>query len=294
MHVQWVVKSPGLSSDKNKKKSNPVEKKSPSKHTKSGEEKPSRSSPQSHRSSADSRIDELDLKWSERFNRLEALLLAKTLDKELTFVPVKITPTHSPPVGVFRSSEPFIRPTDKSQGSDLSSTDHKSFMSTAKKATTSSSDLHGDIQIGPKSQSTSKFPKEKLSTDRHSDLAGTDSPILQVSSKSSSAPAGRQSSASMETDSDSDLSDRPPVDIFVEEGELSNQDPDITATDPDQTLSEGQNFRETMRRIRSYMGWTNITDIDTATSTSDDNPFAGPRTQPTGKVSVKMPTDEWL
>ena len=42
------------------------------------------------------------------------------------------------------------------------------------------------------------------------------------------------------------------------------------------------------------MGWTDIPDIDTATSTSDDNPFAGPRTQPTGKVSVKMPTDEWL
>ena len=42
------------------------------------------------------------------------------------------------------------------------------------------------------------------------------------------------------------------------------------------------------------MGWTHIPDMDTATSTSDDNPFAGPKTQPTGKVSVKMPTDEWL
>ena len=84
------------------------------------------------------------------------------------------------------------------------------------------------------------------------------------------------------------------MDIFVEEGELSDQDPDATVTDPDQTLSEDQNYRETMRGIRSYMGWTDIPDIDTTTSTSDDNPFAGPRTQSTGKVSVKMPTDEWL
>ena len=49
-----------------------------------------------------------------------------------------------------------------------------------------------------------------------------------------------------------------------------------------------------MRGIRSFMGWTHIPDMDSAAATSDDNPFAGPKTQATGKVSVKMPTDEWL
>ena len=34
--------------------------------------------------------------------------------------------------------------------------------------------------------------------------------------------------------------------------------------------------------------------MDTAASTADDNPFAGPKAQPTGKISVSMPTDEWL
>ena len=42
------------------------------------------------------------------------------------------------------------------------------------------------------------------------------------------------------------------------------------------------------------MGWTHIPGMDSAAATSDDNPFAGPKTQPTVKVSVKMPTDEWL
>ena len=98
----------------------------------------------------------------------------------------------------------------------------------------------------------------------------------------------------MDTDSDSDFSDQPAVDIFVEEGELSDPYQDAATNDPDQTLSEDQNYRETMRGIRSYMGWTYIPDMDTATSTSDDNPFAGPKTQPTGKVSVNMPVDEWL
>ena len=48
----------------------------------------------------------------------------------------------------------------------------------------------------------------------------------------------------MDTDSESDFSDRPPGDIFVEEGELSDQDPDATVTDPDQSLFEEQNYRD--------------------------------------------------
>ena len=208
---------------------------------------------------------------------------------------------HSPLVGTVRSSEPFIRPADRFQTSDLSSTDHSQRQATDKSLTSTSqkqpstSDLHGSTQIVSKSQSTSESLQDQPSTNRPSDLAGTDSPVHhQVSSKSSSALAGRESSASMATDSDSDYSDRPPVDIFVEEGELSDQDPDVAATDPDQTLSEDQNYRETMRGIRSYMGWTHIADMDTATATSDDNPFAGPKTQLTGKVSVKMPIDKFL
>ena len=34
--------------------------------------------------------------------------------------------------------------------------------------------------------------------------------------------------------------------------------------------------------------------MDIAASTSDDNPFAGPKTQPTFKMSVRMPIDEWF
>ena len=62
----------------------------------------------------------------------------------------------------------------------------------------------------------------------------------------------------MDTDSESDFSDRPPVDIFVETCELSDQD--ATVTDPDQTLSEEQNYRMTMRGFRLYMGCMHVND----------------------------------
>ena len=222
-----------------------------------------------HKSSVDSRIDDLDLKWSDRFNRIEALLLARSLEKpEPTFTSVKITPAHSPPASSVISSKPFIRPSDASQGSDSSVTDLTSQKQVADQSTgpdklQQPSDLHGFTETA--SKSTSKSLKGKASTDRLSDLAGTESPVSQqLPSRSSSAPARRLSISSMDTNTD--LSDRPPVDIFVEEGELSDQEHDNTAADPDQTLSEDQNYRETMRGIRSFMGWTHIPDMDTAAS----------------------------
>ena len=272
-----IVKSPGSSSDKKKKQN--VDKPKPQTSKESKADKPSKSL-KPHRSSQDSRIEQLDQKWSERFNRLEALLLAKSLDQpELAFTTVKVTPTHSPPHSSVVSSKPFIKPSP--------TTDQH-------RPTGSSTDLPGNAQTVFKS--TSKSTTGKVSTDQPTDLASTDSPISQqVPSRSSSAPARRQSISSMDTDSDTDTSDCPPVDLFVEEGELSEPDLENSAADPDLTLSEEQNYRETMSGIRSFMGWNHIPEMDTTASRSEDNPFAGPKAQPTGKVSVSMDgPDKWL
>ena len=69
---------------------------------------------------------------------------------------------------------------------------------------------------------------------------------------------------------------------------------DATVTDPDHSPSEEQSYRETMRGTRSFMGWTHITHMDTTTGSSEDNPFAGPKLQTPGKISVHLPTDKWL
>ena len=75
----------------------------------------------------------------------------------------------------------------------------------------------------------------------------------------------RDSSSSDSSVSGSDYSDRPPVDIYTEEGELSD-DQDGTTVEPDQAVSEEQTYRETMSGIRSYMGWSNIPEMDSATT----------------------------
>ena len=198
----------------------------------------------------------MEQKWSDRFNRLEALLLAKTLDREPTFSAVKVTPTHAPPANVI-SSEPFLKPSSSSQPMWMSPL------------------LLRPVLTLPNllNPLTDQKPQGFLA----SPLRGRFLlPLIR--------PEGKARRVT---------SDRPPVDLYPEEGELSD-DHEVSFTDPDQSLSEEQSYRETMRGIRSYMGWTHVPDIDSGTKSSDDNPFAGPKLQSPGKVSVNLPTDEWL
>ena len=85
---------PGL----NEKPAEKKKKREDKKDSSSKPVKPDKSVKTSHRPSADStdqKLDAMEQKWSDRFNRLEALLFAKTLDREPTFSAVKVTPTHA-------------------------------------------------------------------------------------------------------------------------------------------------------------------------------------------------------
>ena len=57
--------------------------------------------------SSDKKMEELDRKWSDRFNRLEAVLMSKSFPPTFSSA-VKVTPTHSPPSTVSKDTEPFF------------------------------------------------------------------------------------------------------------------------------------------------------------------------------------------
>ena len=78
------------------------------------------------------------------------------------------------------------------------------------------------------------------------------------------------------------------------DGNVRDGSPDLTRDESaDQELPEESTYRETIRGVRSFMGWHQIPEFDIVSST-DNNPFAGSRAKPTGKVSVKLPGDDWL
>ena len=162
---QGILQSPGSSSGSDKKKDKKTRSEKP--WSSKSSDKPSKSvEPKPPRSSADDRIDELDKKWADRFNRLEALLLTRSLDQpEPTFQAPKDAPTHPPPLGAVKSSTPFLRPsTDQPASSDLPGTGQSTPQGLAtsksppivKQKRSSTADLPSTDHHSSKKQSTSK------------------------------------------------------------------------------------------------------------------------------------------
>ena len=73
---------------------------------------------------------------------------------------------------------------------------------------------------------------------------------------------------------------------------MSDKETGVPDQQPDHQLSEEQNYRETVRGVRSFLGWHQVPEFES--SASSQEAFDGPRTKPTGKVSVKLPSDYWL
>ena len=353
------VKSPPSSS------SMPPEKKAKKEKVASKPKKSSESA------STDAKLADLDSKWSERFNRLEALLLSKSFQPTFSS-DIKLTPSHSPPTVIPRDSEPFFQPTGRtgtassadthqaasqpesdSHSTNIERTGKGSSTSQYQPASQLTSDTHqvtsaSSKRTGKGCPASQHQPASQLSTDRplsrspHGQELGdsekgssasqhqpTDQPIsgrnrpsgqastdpqpkLKSASRSHSKQRSDRPLASTITDTGSpplhrhrtdsassdiseavsELSDRPAVDLYTEEGELSDE-PDLT-NEPELIPSEEQTYREAMKGIREYMGWSDIPELDSANTGSDDNPFSGPKAATPGKVSVQMPTEDWL
>ena len=280
--------------------------------------------------STDEKFAELDSKWSERFSRLEALIMANNFSSK-----VKVAPTHSPPHDVenmLSHSSDLLLQSLLELASLLKSISRPvkqwpinrllqlSFLVRASLLTSISRpvkleltdrlQLQGLLDRAPLLLCISRPVKPKL-TDRqlqptlqlNFSLQGkvmlTDLTLTGLLLPTGHChlnwltPAPLLFTDQAASVASSMLSDNPPLDLNTEEGELS-EDQDQSVTDPDQPVSEEQNYRDTMQGIRSFMGWSHIPEMDSTASTSDDNPFAGPKTVTPGKVSVKMPTEDWL
>ena len=80
----------------------------------------------------------------------------------------------------------------------------------------------------------------------------------------------------------------------IGEGELVTASDTELPPDQENIQTEDQSYRETVRGVRSYMGWDFIPDLESSATSSSDNPWAGGRPQPVGRVSVAFPAEEWL
>ena len=292
--------------------------------------KPKKSATATLSSATDDKFTALEDKWSDRFNRLEALLLAKSMEPAFSSE-VRVAPTHSAPTNVSRDSEPFFQPPNPSDdafqrtGPDSSAALQPSAGKLVRDSSllgSSSSERTGPDNVASQQKSAGKLKSQSTSQGRtgpdtasqkHKSTgkpsAGCHRPTTAETSKQpttdhppsdrplgstgSASPtlqkSGKDSISSLDSDTNSQISDTPPVELFAEEGDFS-EDPEFEQELP---TSEEQTYRETMRGIRSFMGWSHIPDMDSS-NPSDDNPFAGPKAPLPSKVSVQMPTEDYL
>ena len=133
--------------------------------------------------STDSKIAELDSKWSERFNRLEALLLSKTLQPTFSSE-IRVSPPHSPPANIPKDSEPFFQPTRRT-GKDSSAEMHQSASQPESDTPSTSTERTGKGFSAPQHQ-----PASQLTSDRQkSSSSSTSKRTGKGSSASTSQPA---------------------------------------------------------------------------------------------------------
>ena len=215
-------------------------------------------------------LKQLDDKWAERFSRLEAMLLAKTFT-----VPVELVV--KPASDVTPTQKPFFDPG----------------------ATTSNLPVENSLPVdrsGPcLDQATGIAVEEMQTATQPLGAPGAGIATQPVQAPGSFPEVQPTGEVDLSAASDSE------ADKFSETGSLDGDihrdrsaDKDASRDDPETEPTEEANYRETMRGVRSFMNWHRVPEFETVSSTADDNSFAGTRVQPTGKVSVKLPVDDWL
>ena len=252
---------------------------SPKHSPRSSKKKPSTSS---RPSSED--LKNLDDKWAERFARLEAMLLSKSFA-------VPVEPVVKP-AKVITSQKPFF-----DAGASTSKLTESAELSgpSLVQATGDAVPPRGDETQQNATQpaeapgaGTATQPVEAPGASPDALPSGTGDVAL---SADQTLTGGRvvQSTSGSESEDDQHSENG-----SLLEGNFWDSSPDREHTrdeSTDQELSEEASYRETIRGVRSFMGWHKVPEFESVSS-SDDNPFASFCVQPTGKVSLKLPVDD--
>ena len=213
-------------------------------------------------------LKQLDDKWAEIFSRLEAMLLAKTFT-------VPVEPVVKPVSDVTTSQKPFFLPWCLLTLVPFDP---------------------GVEKTGPcLDQATGEAVEEMQTATQPLGAPGAGiatQPVQAPGSFPEVQPTG-EGDVSAASDSEADqLSVTGSLDDEIHRDRSADRD--VSRDDHDSEPTEEANYRETMRRVRSFMNWHKVPEFETVSSTADGNPFAGARVRPTGKVSVKLPVDDWL
>ena len=240
-------------------------------------------------------LKSMDDKWSERFAQLEAFFLAKSFQ-------VPVEPVKKSDVVV--TDRPFIPPVQQATG--VTGGKQSTGAEMGVERATQPVQVSGAVLTIRPVEAPGAAPVT-YATGQEVDLPAVvcrpevqpPGPTAQPSTtakQSSTSHPGAVAPVEEPAAESEQFSDR--ASSLADEGAVSDCEstgPDREELlDMDQELTAEQIYRETLLGVRSFMAWNDIPEFDSSLSSQDDNPFTGSKSSYTGKVSVKVPVDEWL
>ena len=201
-------------------------------------------------------IKDLDEKWSERFARLEAMLVSKTFT-------VPVNPVQNPP-SVITSDQPFFDPGTSTSGL---------FSGVTVGGTGSSiGQTTGEAAVMREAVNKSAtHPVEVPGTDvkQQNTTQPVEAPGAGMATQPVEAPGtgpdvllSGAGETVLQSDSDYDLQSEPGSPVHAND-RSGSPDRDFNREDTgDLDLSEDATYRETIRGVRSFMGWHDIPEFD--------------------------------
>ena len=217
-------------------------------------------------------LKSLDDKWSERFSRLEATLLNQSFA-----VPVRPVNTAS----VVPREHPFFDPGASTSVMFSEGTGSGEAMQLT--ATQPPLGVPGMTAVRDENESATRpgtsdvlatqpllVPGAGMAT-QPSQAPGGGPEVMpsgcEATLTDQSLSGGRNTEVAGESESEAELDGEPASPASI------HDQSDLPETTTDQDLSEDANYRETIRGVRSFMGWHHIPDYDNSAASMDDNPF---------------------
>ena len=254
-------------------------------------------------------------KWAEQFARVEALLsrgnVFSTPKMAVNPSSLKAVPSESPfiapaarPTGPVES--PAVQEAVVKSGEDkpkkTKDKKHKKSVKIADKPVPLDKPVPALGTSGPESVTQATVqkkapPASSVTLTPEDDQAGSAGDLFLAKPTTSSSASAFPGTFNLppepdDIDFDDPLagSDVSSVHSDSDEGEISSD----TLEHPEQT--EEMNYRETVRSVRSFMGWTHIPDFESDLNEPDksNNPWKGKNPKRPARISVEMPPDDWL
>ena len=252
---------------------------SPKPSPRSSKKKPSTSS---RPSSED--LKNLDDKWAEKFARLEAMLLSKSFA-------VPVEPVVKP-AEVITSQKPFFTLVYPNLADSAEPSGPSLVQATSDAVPPRGDEMQQNATQPVKAlgAGTTTQPVQAPGADPDVLPSGTGDAAFSVD-QTLTGPRTVQSTSGSESEDEQHSQTGSLWEGNYRDVSLARELTRYESTD--QEISEEASYRETMRGVRSFMGWHKVPEFESVSS-SDDNPFASSHVQPTSKESVKLPVDDWL